>query len=65
MNYNLLGLFPAPFVYGAVYDAGEGGNATEAMSVLMFSPIISVVTMLTAARILLKEDKFSCKHGAS
>ena len=54
LNYNLFGLFPAPFVYGAIYDAGEGNNATEAMSVLMFSPIISVVTLLVAARILVK-----------
>ena len=27
LSYNLLGYLPAPFVYGAIYDAGEGGNS--------------------------------------
>lgn len=25
--YNLFGLLPAPYVYGAIYDSGEGENA--------------------------------------
>jgi len=61
LNYNLLGLLPAPFVYGAIYDAGEGGNATQAMASLMFVPIIPVVTLLLAAYFLIKENRFSRK----
>ena len=59
LNYNLLGLLPAPFIYGAIYEAGEGGNAKEAMSVLMFLPIISVVTLFIAARFIIKENLFT------
>ena len=27
LSYNLLGYLPAPFVYGAIYDSGDGGNS--------------------------------------
>lgn len=27
LSYNMLGYLPAPFVYGAIYDFGEGKNA--------------------------------------
>ena len=26
MCYNIFGYFPAPLVYGAIYDSGKGGH---------------------------------------
>ena len=44
LAYNLGGYLPAPFVYGLIYDSGEGGHARLAMATLMFSPTISVIS---------------------
>jgi hypothetical protein len=46
--YNLGGYLPAPYLYGAIYELGEGNNATSAMCTLMFSPLISVGTLFIA-----------------
>ena len=56
LSYNMLGYLPSPFVYGAIYDMGEGQNAQAAMMTLMFSPIISVTTLFISAYFIRKED---------
>ena len=61
LTYNLLGYLPAPIIYGLIYDAGEGGNARYAMAVLMFTPIISMVCILSAAYLLIKFDVLQYK----
>ena len=61
ISYNLLGFLPAPGVYGFVYDYGLGGNATEAMATLMFTPIISMVCIAIAAILIFKNDTFGYK----
>ena len=55
----MLGYLPAPFVYGAIYDMGDGNNARLAMSTLMFSPIVSVSTFFLAAYFILKKNSGS------
>lgn len=56
LSYNLIGFLPAPSVYGAVYDYGEGGNAREAMATLMFTPIFSFLFIMVAACLIIKND---------
>ena len=36
LSYNLLGYLPAPTVYGLIYDAGDGGNARQALEASAF-----------------------------
>lgn len=54
LSYNLLGYLPAPFLYGVILDSGKGQNFLPAMSVLMFWPFISVLTLYISAIILLR-----------
>lgn len=56
LAYNLGGYLPAPFVYGLIYDSGEGGNARTAMATLMLSPIISVVAFYLAGYFIIRDD---------
>ena len=56
LSYNMLGYLPAPFVYGAIYDFGDGNNARYAMGTLMFSPIISVVTLCWAGYLIKRDN---------
>lgn len=56
LSYNLLGYLPAPSVYGLIYDSGKGGNAREAMATLMFTPIVSLLCMVMAAYLLIRDD---------
>ena len=56
LSYNLLGYLPAPTVYGLIHDAGEGGNSRLAMMMLMFSPIISILSLYIGAYIIFKHD---------
>ena len=63
--YNLFGYLPAPYVYGAVYDLGDGNNYFEAISVLMFSPIVSVGALCTAGYFIIKEDTFDYKKKSA
>ena len=51
-----MGYLPSPFVYGAIYDSGDGNNSRLAMGVLMYSPIISVVTLLLAAYLINRDN---------
>ena len=60
--YNLLGYLPAPYIYGAIYELGEGKNSFEAMSTLMFSPIISVTTLFLATYFIVKLDLLGYKE---
>lgn len=52
----MLGYLPAPFVYGAIYDSGEGNNGRLAMAFLMFTPLLSVCTFLSAAYLIKRDD---------
>ena len=33
--YNLFGYLPAPFIYGMIYDAGDGGNVVRRSGVAL------------------------------
>ena len=54
--YNLIGYLPAPSVYGAIYDAGDGGNAREAMATLMFTSFLCVFFLGLAATFIIRGD---------
>ena len=54
--YNLVGYLPAPSVYGAIHDAGKGGNAREAMATLMFTSILCFLFLAIGAIIIIKND---------
>ena len=56
LSYNLLGYLPAPFVYGAIYDSGDGGNSRQAMATLMFSPIISASALIAAVYLIRRDN---------
>ena len=56
LSYNMLGYLPAPFIYGAIYDFGEGKNARYAMGTLMFSPILVVGALLGSAYIIKRDN---------
>jgi len=56
LSYNMLGFLPAPFVYGSIYDFGEGGHARYAMATLMFTPVISVLTLVLAGHFIVKDN---------
>ena len=62
LSYNLLGYLPSPFVYGAIYDSGDGNNSRLAMGVLMYSPIISVVTLLSAGYLIDRDNVLHYKE---
>lgn len=64
LSYNLLGYLPAPSIYGLIYDSGEGGNARAAMATLMFTPIISLICMIAAAYLLIRDDVLQYKQQA-
>ena len=53
--YNLFGFLPSPFIYGAIYDAGAGGNGRWAMGLLMVMPVFCV-TLLASAKYLIVRD---------
>ena len=57
LSYNILGFFPAPFVYGAICDIGDGGHERYAMRTLMFSSVISVVTLYISACLITKKTR--------
>ena len=61
LSYNLIGYLPAPFIYGAIYDSGQGKNSRLAMSALMFSPIISISALQIGAYYLVKTDLLDFK----
>lgn len=54
--YNLVGYLPAPSVYGAIYDAGEGGNARAAMATLMFTSVFCFLFLIIASVFIIKDD---------
>ena len=56
LSYNLCGFLPAPFIYGAIFDLGEGGNSRSAMSALMFTSVICFFCIFAAAKKIVKED---------
>jgi hypothetical protein len=58
----LLGYLPAPFVYGAIYDSGDGNNGRLAMGCLMFTPLLSVVALLSAAYLIKRDDILGYKQ---
>ena len=62
--YNLGGYLPAPYVYGAIYELGEGNNSRMAMCTLMFSPIMSVVALFLASYFIVKQDILGYKKAA-
>ena len=62
--YNLGGYLPAPYIYGAIYELGEGNNAKMAMSTLMFSPVSSVVALFAATYYIVKLDILGYKKAA-
>jgi sugar phosphate permease len=62
LSYNLLGYLPAPFVYGAIYDSGDGGNSRQAMATLMFSPIISASTLMGAVYLITRDNILNYKE---
>jgi len=61
LSYNIFGFLPAPFIYGAIYDMGEGNNGRLAMGVLMFSSALSIVCLLIVVHGVVKEDLFDFK----
>lgn len=54
--YNLFGYLPSPFVYGAISDIGEGGNDKLSILALMLVPIVCLVCISQAARIIIRDD---------
>jgi MFS transporter, Spinster family, sphingosine-1-phosphate transporter len=56
VSYNLLGFLPSPFIYGAVHDAGEGGNARLALGMLMFMTVPCVVIIFTVGHIIKRDN---------
>jgi hypothetical protein len=63
LSYNLLGYLPAPFIYGAIYDSGDGKNGRLAMACLMFTPLLSVITLLTATYLIKRDDVLGYKKA--
>lgn len=56
--YNLLGFLPSPFVYGAIYDAGDGGNGRYAMALLMITPVPCAILLALAQYFIKKNSVF-------
>lgn len=52
----MFGYLPAPFVYGAISDAMAPNGARWAMGALMYSPTISVATMLYGGYLIWKDN---------
>ena len=63
LTYNLVGFLPAPSIYGFVYDYGKGGNARQAMATLMFTPILSLLCINSAAFFIINNDILDYKKG--
>lgn len=63
LSYNIFGFLPAPFVYGAIYDMGSGGNSRLAMGQLMFAPIIPVILLGYTVYRIIKDDTFDFKEN--
>lgn len=62
LMYQFLGYLPAPSVYGVLYQTKKGGNGFLAMGTLMYTPIVSVVTLWLAACIIFTKDTFNFKE---
>jgi hypothetical protein len=56
ISYNLLGFLPSPFIYGAIYDSGDGGNAREALGMLMFMTIPFVIMAFYVYHIIKRDN---------
>ena len=65
LSYNLLGYLPAPTVYGLIYDAGKGGNATEAMATLMLTTFVVLFFHLGACYLIIRDDILHYKEQAA
>jgi hypothetical protein len=63
--YNLFGFLPAPYVYGAIYDAGEGGNGRIAMGTLMVMPIFCTIFLVSAKYIIVKDNILNYSEHSS
>lgn len=55
--FNILGYLPAPFLYGFIYDMGEGGNARVAMGFIMFTPILAIAFLWASMFFILRDFK--------
>ena len=54
--YNVFGYLPAPFIYGLIYDMGEGQNARIAMGFIMFTPFVAVPLCWLSCYFIVKND---------
>jgi MFS family permease len=54
--YNLFGFVPAPFLYGLVYDFGEGNHARPAFFMLMAATVPFFILIVLEANILKKTN---------
>lgn len=57
LNYNLLGFLPAPVIYGAIYDSGEGKNGRLAMKFLMFAVAMPGVYLTIASYFIIRDNR--------
>jgi len=51
LSYNLLGYFPAPFLYGIfrdVFDGGDPDKSTGGMAMLMWMTVVCAVLLIIA-----------------
>jgi len=60
--YNLFGYLPAPFIYGMIYDAGDGGNSRYSLGMLCFWTIPTISSFLIATYMIIKQDLFNWKE---
>lgn len=60
--YNLVGYLPAPSVYGAIYDAGEGGNARAAMATLMSTSVLCFLFLVIGSFFIIRDDVLDYKR---
>ena len=61
LSYNLFGYLPSPFIYGLVYDSGEGHHSTAAMATLMLSPIVAVIAYYVCGALIIRDDVLGYK----
>ena len=52
---------PSPFIYGLVYDSGEGHHSTAAMATLMLSPIVAVIAYYVCGALIIRDDVLGYK----